>query len=179
MSQRQDTKRDHVDRVLGQWALERPDLDVSPIAVIARLGRTTRYVDHALEQNFERYGLSRAGWDVLAALRRTGPPYRLSPTQLYRALMRTSGAMTNRLQRLEAGGLVARVADPADRRSTLVELTDRGSALFDEVATAHLATERRLLGALGDREQAALADLLKTLLLSYEADQPSPPATTA
>lgn len=165
--------------MLEQWALERPDLDFTPVAVIARLGRAARYVDDGLERTFERYDLSRASWDVLAALRRAGPPFRLSPTQLYRALMRTSGAMTNRLQNLEVAGLVSRVPDEADRRGMLVELTEHGRQVFDEVITAHLANEQQLLAALSPRQQRMLADLLKALLLSYEARQPIPPATAA
>lgn len=166
---------DHVDRVLEEWARERPELDLEPVAVIARLGRAARYVDHGLDQTFECYGLSRASWDVLAALRRAGPPFRLSPTQLYRSLMRTSGAMTNRLYRLEAAGLVTRVPDPADGRSVLVELTGEGRELIDDVAVAHLENEDQLLGSLTRGERATLASLLKKLLLSFEAEQAVPP----
>src|SRR5215469_1618512 len=92
---------DHVDRVRAQWAAARPDLDTAPVAVIARLGRAAAYVDAGINAGLARFGLTREAWDVLASLRRAGPPYRLSPTQLYLALMRSSGAMTHRLAGLE------------------------------------------------------------------------------
>src|SRR6476659_6978103 len=88
---------DHVDEVLAQWAAAFPAADTAPVAVIARLGRVTAYVDAAVNERLARFGLTRASWDVLASLRRMGPPHRLSPTQLYVALMRTSGAMTHRV----------------------------------------------------------------------------------
>lgn len=168
---------DHVDRVRAQWTLERPELDTSPISVVARVGRLARYFDHGLERVFAQRGLRREGWDVLASLRRTGPPYRLSPTELYRGLMRTSGAMTNRLRRLENDGLIRRVVDPSDGRALLVELTEEGSELVDLLAAEHLDNERRMLGALTAEEQRVLAGLLRKLLIALEADQPTPPST--
>jgi DNA-binding MarR family transcriptional regulator len=167
VSQREDSL-DHVDRVREEWRQERPDLDTMPLTVIARLGRVCAYVDSGLNELLARHGLNRPLWDVLASLRRQGPPYRLSPTELYRGLMRTSGAITHRLTRLERAGLIERVPDPADGRSMLVALTPRGTEVVDEIAPAHLDNERRLLSALSPEEQAALADTLKTLLLAFE-----------
>jgi DNA-binding MarR family transcriptional regulator len=166
---------DHVDRVRAQWARERPDLDTAAMALVARLGRLREYIDDGLERAFAEHGLSRSAWDVLASLRRSGPPYRLSPTDLYQGLMRTSGAMTHRLHRLEQAGLVERIADPDDGRSLLVGLTRRGRALVDRVAPIHLETERRLLAALDPAEQQRLAALLKKLLVSFEREQPVAP----
>lgn len=163
---------DHVDRALEQWERVEPGVDRSPVAVIARLGRLGSFIDRELEANFARFGINRAGWDVLASLRRHGPPYRLTPTQLYRALMRTSGAITNQLHRLESAGLVRRVADPNDGRSTLVELTEEGRALVRRVAPTHLDTERRILSALTASERDHLAGLLRKVLLSFERDEP-------
>lgn len=161
-----------------QWAATRPDLDTSPVAVVARVGRLARYLDHRLDSLFGEYGLRRESWDVLASLRRAGVPYRLSPTDLYRALMRSSGAMTNRLRRLEQAGLVRRVVDPGDGRGMLVELTEEGRELVDEVAAAHLDNERTLLAPLSAAEQETLVILLRKLLLSFEAQgAPPPPAT--
>lgn len=160
--------RDHVDAVREQWAREYPGLDTSAIAVVARIGRAAHFLDIGLEEVFGRYGLTREGFDVLAALRRSGSPYRLSPTSLYRALMRTSGAMTNRLNRLQAGGLVARVPDPHDGRGLLVQLTERGRRLVDRVGPRHLENERRLVAGLTTGEQGELAVLLKKLLLPFE-----------
>jgi DNA-binding MarR family transcriptional regulator len=166
---------DHVDRVRAQWAREQPDLDTEPLAVIARLGRAARYVDQGHAEFFDRHRLSRADWDVLASLRREGPPYSLSPTALYRALMRTSGAMSQRLASLERQGLIERRLDRDDRRGIVVSLTAEGRRLVDRIGAEHLANERRLLGPLSQAEQRALAALLKKLLLAYEAEQPVPP----
>jgi DNA-binding MarR family transcriptional regulator len=167
--------QDHVDRVRAQWARERPELDTQPLAVIARLGRAARYADHGLAEFFSRHGLSRADWDVLASLRRQGPPYSLSPTALYRGLMRTSGAMSQRLASLERQGLIERTLDPSDRRGVTVKLTDKGRRLVDRIGAQHLANERRLLSPLTPSEQDALAALLKKLLLAYEAERPPGP----
>jgi DNA-binding MarR family transcriptional regulator len=166
---------DHVDAVIAEWARERPELDVSPAAVVARLGRVVRYLDEGLERVLSDHGLSRGSFDVLASLRRAGAPYRRSPTDLYRSLMRTSGAMTHRLGKLEADGLVRRVPDPGDGRSILVELTPRGRRLVDKVAPLHLENERRLLGPLSEPERTALAETLKKLLLAFETEEPVPP----
>jgi DNA-binding MarR family transcriptional regulator len=166
---------DHVDRVVDQWADVRPDLDTAPMALLARLGRAAAYADAEINEGLAAFGLTRASWDVLASLRRSGEPYRLSPTTLYRGLMRTSGAMTHRLARLQQAGLIRRVADPGDSRSRLVELTPKGLALVDRVAPVHLENERRLLSPLDPHAQRELAALLKELLLRLERDRPVPP----
>jgi DNA-binding MarR family transcriptional regulator len=166
---------DHVAIVLAQWAAVRPGLDTAPAAVIARLGRAMAYIDAGVNERLGEFGLTREGWDVLASLRRAGSPHRLSPTQLYRALMRSSGAMTHRLGALELAGLIRRVPDPQDRRGMLVELTAKGLRLVDRVAAAHMRGERELLAALSEQEQRALADLLRKLLLRFERERPVPP----
>ncbi|NUT53580.1 MAG: MarR family transcriptional regulator [Saccharothrix sp.] len=157
---------DHVDLVLGQWHAQRPDLDVSPMAVIGRLSRLARLVDGELGRTFARHDLDRASFDVLATLRRSAPPHRLTPTELMRASMVTSGAVTQRLDRLEARGLVSRAPNEHDGRGVVVSLTDAGRELVDRTLPDHLATEDRLLGALSERERAALAATLKHLLES-------------
>jgi DNA-binding MarR family transcriptional regulator len=166
---------DHVAHVIAQWARARPDLDTTPVGVIARLGRATAYVDAGINARLAEFGLTRNSWDVLASLRRAGPPHRLSPTELYRSLMRSSGAMTHRLAELERAGLVERAPDPEDGRSLLVELTRKGLTLVDRVAPAHIDNERALLAGLSDDEQAALAALLSKLLLEFERSEPVPP----
>ena len=160
-----------------QWAEVRPELDTSPAAVIARLGRASAYTDAAVNARLADFGLTRESFDVLSSLRRHGSPCRLSPTQLYRELMRSSGAITHRLASLEHAGLVRRVPDPDDGRGLLVELTRKGRALVDRVAPLHLENERRLLAPLSTDEQQRLAGLLRKLLLAFEREQPTPPSS--
>jgi DNA-binding MarR family transcriptional regulator len=157
---------DHVDLVLGQWQAQRPDLDVSPMAVIGRLSRLARLVDAELGRTFAGHDLDRASFDVLATLRRSTPPHRLTPTELMRASMVTSGAVTQRLDRLEARGLVVRTPNEHDGRGVVVVLTDAGRELVDRVLPDHLATEDRLLSALSKEERTALAATLKQVLES-------------
>jgi DNA-binding MarR family transcriptional regulator len=166
---------DHVARVIAQWARAAPEFDTTALGVIARLGRATAYIDAGINARLAEFGLTRGSWDVLASLRRAGPPYRLSPTQLYLALMRSSGAMTHRLGELERAGLVRRVADPDDGRGLLVELTRTGLGLVDRVAPVHLANERELLAPLTASEVETLANLLRKLLIGFERASPVPP----
>jgi DNA-binding MarR family transcriptional regulator len=158
-------QRDGVDLILEQWQRERPDLDASPIGVVGRISRLARELEQRLEVVYREHGLE-AGWhDVLATLRRSGPPYRLRPTEFTSTLMLTSSGTTKRLDRLEQAGLIARDPDPEDRRGTLITLTPRGRRLIDSVTEAHLENERRLLDALNDAERRRLADLLRKLQL--------------
>ncbi|MBB5960350.1 DNA-binding MarR family transcriptional regulator [Saccharothrix tamanrassetensis] len=157
---------DHVDLVLEQWHAQRPDLDVSPMAVIGRLSRLARLVDGELRKTFASHGLDRASFDVLATLRRSAPPHRLTPTELMHASMVTSGAITQRLDRLEARGLVTREPSEVDGRGVVVALTAEGQALFDRTLPDHLATEHRLLAALSPTERSGLANTLRAVLES-------------
>lgn len=159
---------DHVDAILAQWRRERPDLDPAPMGVIGRISRAAHTIGRALEANFADFGLNRGEFDVLATLRRSGPPHRLTPTALFTDLMLSSGAMTNRLDRLEQAELIVRLPDPADRRGTLVGLTPAGMALVDAALAAHLTKEQQLLGALSPAEREQLAQLLRRLLISLE-----------
>lgn len=158
-------ERDYIDLILEQWARERPDLDATPMGVIARVWRLTRLSESATEEVFAQHGLSRGGFDVLAALRRSGPPYELSPTNLYNSLLISSGAMTNRIDRLEQLGLVERIPDADDRRGIKVLLTIKGRKAIDETLRHHLENERRMLSVLTPAEQRILPDLLRRLLL--------------
>lgn len=160
--------QDHVDHILDQWSLQRPDLDVSPMGIIGRMSRLSRFLEHSIADLLARHGLNEPQFAVLAALRRAGPPHCLSPTDLYNSLLVSSGAMTNRLRRLEDSGLVKRMPDPRDGRSLLVALTRKGHKLIDEAVDAHTANEHRLLTALAPSDRAALADLLRRLLLQFE-----------
>jgi DNA-binding MarR family transcriptional regulator len=169
-------EEDHVDRVRGQWRAVRPELDTSPIAIVARIGRAAAYFDQSTNALMSKHGLARGSWDVLASLRRAGPPYELSPTDLYRSLMRTSGAMTNRLHRLELAGLIERTPDPGDGRGLLVRLTAQGRDLVDELAPLHMENEQRLLASLGDEDREALQAILRRLLRQFEQTSASPPS---
>jgi DNA-binding MarR family transcriptional regulator len=162
------THEDHVSIILAQWAAERPDLDVSPMGIVGRISRLALVVDKELEPVFARFGLNHWSFDMLATLRRAGAPYRLSPTELFRSMMVTSGTMTNRIDRLAEKGLVRRVPDPEDRRGILVELTEQGRELIDGVLIWHVANEARLLQSLSKEERHALAVLLRKLLSSLE-----------
>lgn len=159
------TGMDAVDRILEQWHDVRPDLDSSPIAVIGRLSRLSAIVDRRLAENFAHHDLEAWMYDVLATLRRSGPPYELTAGELLEQSMVTTGAMTNRVDRLEQRGLVERSAVPGDRRKVLVRLTESGLELVDEVVGGHLDTERELLGSLSSSQQATLARLLRTTLI--------------
>lgn len=157
---------DHVDRVLQQWARERPDLDVSPMAVIGRLTRLTRLVGAELARTFQKHGLDAPSFDVLATLRRSAPPHRLTPAELMRSSMITSGAVTQRIDRLESRGLVTRTRSEADGRSVYVSLTDAGRTLIDRALPDHVATEERILAPLTRAQRTALAEQLRELLES-------------
>jgi DNA-binding MarR family transcriptional regulator len=158
-------ERDGVDLIVEQWRRERPDLDPSPIGVIGRISRLARELEQRLETVYREQGLETGWYDVLATLRRSGPPYRLRPTEFAGALMLTSSGTTKRLDRLEHAGLITRAPDPGDRRGTLIELTDAGRKLVDAATEAHLANEHRLLAALSPADQRRLAALLRKLQL--------------
>lgn len=169
--------QDAVEVILEQWARERPDLDASPMGVIGRISRLSRIFEQEIQEIFASFGLHRGEFDVLATLRRTGKPYRLNPTELSTVLMVSSGGMTNRLDRLERAGLVARRPDPGDRRGTQVGLTEGGRRLVDEVVAEHVTNEHRLLSTLGETERDELANLLRKLLLSLELPRNRPSLT--
>ena len=155
---------DRIDHILAQWKRERPDLDTAPMGLVGRIQRAAAALRPLLDETHEKSGLQGESFDVLASLRRSGPPYQLTPTELYREMMLTSGAMTNRIDKLETAGLVGRRPDPNDRRGTLVRLTAKGKALIDAATTKHVANEERLMSALTPREQQQLTDLLRKLL---------------
>ncbi|MBI4933788.1 MAG: MarR family transcriptional regulator [Actinobacteria bacterium] len=158
---------DAVDRIVAQWGAARPEVDASPIEVIGRVSRLSRLVDKRLAENFARHGLENWMYDVLATLRRGGEPYELTAGDLVRQSMVTTGAITNRIDRLEERGLVERVS-AADRRKVIVRLTPKGKALVDEVVHTHMATEEEILSALSPRQRADLAALLRTSLLALD-----------
>jgi DNA-binding MarR family transcriptional regulator len=150
---------------------ERPDLDVAALALLARLFRTVHLADAVLAEQLAAYGLQPGWFDVLAALRRAGEPYALTPTQLLRTMMLSSGGMTKRLDRLADAGLIERGPDPNDRRGTLVKLTSRGKATIDTLLPIHLSNEQQLLAPLSPAQQRTLDQLLRLLLTGLEQPQ--------
>lgn len=171
--------RDHVDRVLEQWRTERPDIDPTPMGVIGRIKRASRLLERNLSDHFAGHDLQLWEFDILATLRRTGPPYRLTAGALVDASMVTSGAITNRIDRLTAKHLVTRETDPASRRSVLITLTEAGRRLVDEVVADHVDLETTLLTTLSPDEQEHLAALLRKLLTGLGDALPQQAATPA
>ncbi|MBB5897229.1 MarR family winged helix-turn-helix transcriptional regulator [Kutzneria kofuensis] len=159
---------DHVARIQAEWHRERPDLDVSPQGVIGRLHRVGALLTDQLNTVYQRFGLSEGEFDVLAALRRAGEPFERAPGELAAFTMVTTGAMTKRLDRLEAAGLLTRRPSQSDGRARVVALTPAGRALIDEAFTAHMRNERRLLADLSPAEAEQLEELLTTWLARLE-----------
>lgn len=161
---------DAVDQILEQWRQVRPDLDVSAMGPIGRLSRVFHHHARQMNETFARHGINAAGFDVLATLRRAGPPYALSPGELMGSMMITSGTMTNRIDQLIKQGLVSRAKDPGDARRVVVKLTSTGFDLIDQAVAAHVKTQSALLAALSDQEIAALDDGLRKLMAASELD---------
>ncbi len=159
---------DRVDKAIKQWDQERPDLDVSSMELIGRLVRIYKFLGLGMTQTFSEHGLNAANFDVLATLRRSGPPYALSPNDLISSTMVTSGTMTNRIDQLTRAGLVERIKNPNDGRSVVVSLTKAGFKLIDAAVTDHVATEEQLTSGLSKDEQKRLNTLLKKFLQSLE-----------
>lgn len=159
---------DEVDGLLAAWQRERPDLDVRPLAVLSRVTRLARHLDRARRAAFAEHGLEAFEFDVLAALRRAGPPYELTPGRLLRETLVGSGTMTNRLDRLEGRGLVRRLPDPADGRAVRVRLTVEGRSRVDGAVSDLLHRERAVLAGLPAADRERLADLLRSLLMRVE-----------
>ncbi len=157
-----------MDRLVEAWGRERADLDLRPMEVLSRVSRLSHHLDRARRQAFAEHDIESWEFDVLAALRRAGPPYQLSPGRLLRETLVTSGTMTNRVDRLAARGFVERLPDPRDRRGVLVRLTDAGRATVDGALAGLLDRERDLLAGLGDTDQQRLAGLLRQLVVPFE-----------
>jgi len=160
--------RDEVDRLISAWKRERPDVDLSPLAILSRITRISRHLDLARRDAFA--DLEVWGFDVLAALRRAGEPHTLSPSQLMQETMVSSGTMTNRLDRLEELKLINRQPDPSDGRGSLVSLTALGMKKVDVALDQLIKNERAFLTDLNKAEQAELADLLSRLAANFDIE---------
>jgi DNA-binding MarR family transcriptional regulator len=163
--------RDEVDRIVGAWLRERPDLDFSPLQVLSRVDRLSRHLDRARRSAFERSDLDSWEFDVLSALRRAGSPFQLSPKSLLQQTLVSSGTMTNRIDRLVARGLVERRTDPNDGRGILVQMTAQGLARVDAAITRLVDAEADLLESLSPGDQERLAGLLRKLSLGFDAGE--------
>jgi DNA-binding MarR family transcriptional regulator len=161
--------RDEVDRLVEAWQRERPDLDLRPMEVLSRVSRLNHHLDKARRRAFAEHGIESWEFDVLAALRRAGAPYELSPGRLIRETLVTSGTMTNRVDRLVTRGFVDRLPDPHDRRGVLVRLTEEGRATVDGALAGLLERERDLLAGLNGGDQKRLASLLRSLVVTFES----------
>lgn len=159
---------DEVDRLVAAWQRERPDLDVAPMQVLSRVSRLARHLDRHRRAAFATHQLESWEFDVLAALRRAGDPYQLSPGQLLRETQVTSGTMTNRVDRLTTRGLVSRANHPGDRRAVLVTLTPDGKEVVDATMSTLLSSEHDLLAAISPADRATLAALLRNLVAPYD-----------
>ncbi|MEJ7832182.1 MAG: MarR family transcriptional regulator [Nocardioides sp.] len=161
MTERTSSNSDHVGRIMAQWAVERPDLDVSPQGVIGRLHRLAVALTEELVAVYAEFGLGEGEFDVLATLRRTGAPFELTPGELAATTMVSSGAVTKRVDRCIAQGWATRRTSDRDARGRVIALTPAGRKLIDAAFEAHMANEHRLVAGLGDLERARLARLLE------------------
>jgi DNA-binding MarR family transcriptional regulator len=161
---------DHIGRVIADWKRERPDYDLATVEIIGRAGRIMEYVDRALEAKFQEFGISRATFDVLATLRRSGKPFRMPQRDLMRRLLRTSGGISLRIDSLEREGFVSRLPDKEDRRLVFVTLAPKGLSLVEKVIPEHLTNEKILLAGLSKAECEQLKSLLRRWLISLEAN---------
>lgn len=159
-------QKDLVDVVVDKWQEELPELDPSGYEIVARISRLGKLLEESASRELSRYGMALWQFDMLATLYRHGMPYRLSPGQLAKASLLTSGAMTNRIDRLEKKGLIVREAHPKDRRGVLVRLTPAGRKLIREVVEARFTEASRWGEALSGRERQTLKRLLRKLLIT-------------
>jgi len=179
MARRPIDRSDTVDLISEQWRRERPDVDVSGLAVFGRLHRGFLRYTALLAEVFERHGINMAAFDVLATLLRSGPPYRRTAGELAEISLVSTGGVTLRLDRLEKAGLITRERDPQDRRVVHARLTDEGLELTNAVVAEHFANEQRMLAGLTETERRQLARLLGKLERSLEQAETAPPEESA
>jgi len=160
---------DEVDRLVAGWRSTLPEVDVSPLEVLSRVGRLARHLDRQRSSVFARHDLETWSFDVLSALRRSGAPHNLSPGQLLAQTLVTSGTMTNRLDHLEARGLIRRKPDPSDARSVRVELTAAGRRRVDAALKDLVGREDAILASLDGAERRILARLLRRVVAPFDA----------
>ncbi|MGK5678049.1 MarR family winged helix-turn-helix transcriptional regulator [Actinoplanes sp. URMC 104] len=162
--------RDGVDRIVEQWARERPDLETTAMSVFGRIFRLSRLAGDRMEKAYAAFGIGRPEFDVLATLRRAGDPYQLSPGELAASMMLSTGGTTARLDRLERAGMIERLPSPTDRRGVLVRLTPQGFDVIEQAVGAGLAEQRRMLAHLPQSKQRQLDALLREALAGVRTD---------
>lgn len=159
---------DAIDRVVEQWAKQKPELDTDPMAMMGRLMRIAKHMETKVADLHKKYDLKLGEFDVLATLRRSGKPYRLTPSELIDTMMLTSGAMTNRLDKLENKGLISREHSKEDRRSVTVQLTQDGLVLIDKLIEEHADVQKSLVKSMTAAQKKQANQLLKVWLSQYE-----------
>lgn len=157
-----------IDRLVAQWREQKPHLDTMPMAILGRFLRLQKHIEAEISACHKQFELTMGEFDVLATLRRAGQPYTLTPSALLSSMMLTSGAMTNRLDKLESKGLIKRVHSTEDRRSVSVGLTENGLGTIDEAIEEHVRIQHTLVDHLSDTEMPQLNQLLKTWLVAFE-----------
>jgi DNA-binding MarR family transcriptional regulator len=157
-------KKDIIDKIVEDWHRERPDLDPSPMEIVGRVLISAKRLEKRLDAYLKPYGLSQWSFDLLATLRRQGTPFTLTPSQLSEEMMLSSGAMTNRIDRLEAAGYVERTHDPNDRRGYLISLSESGRELIDRAIEARFQEANEAINSLSKKEISSLNSLIKALL---------------
>lgn len=163
-----ETNDDGVDRIERAWTRERPDIDVSSVGIVTRIWRIARYLERERIERLTELGTDRVTLDVLAMLRRSGKPYRMTAGRLSEGALITPGGISNRLDKLERSGLLKRSFHPKDRRRVDVQLTKKGVQLVDEVASDVLDHDSRILAHMSEGDQTELRRLLKILLAQFE-----------
>lgn len=166
-----DDSTDHVNQVISQWKREKPDLQSDEMRLIARLLNCLKLIETRLNTLYSQYHLNHGEFDVLCALRRSGKPYKLTPTELFSTLMITSGTMTNRLQQLQKKGFIIRSKNPLDARSLMVELSPEGLSLIDDLIYQHVAIEKSLNQLLPDEMRSTLESGLGYWLHQLQSHQ--------
>jgi DNA-binding MarR family transcriptional regulator len=169
-------EHDLFDRIHERWKRERPGVDTAGFEAIGRILLLAKHLQNSAAARLGTMELDLWAFDVLAALWQEGPPYHLSPTELCKSAMLSSGAMTNRLDRLEAAGLVTRQPDPDDRRGLIIELTPKGKALVDQAIVARLEEANDAASTLTESERNDLVRILRKLLAAVERGPESGPA---
>jgi DNA-binding MarR family transcriptional regulator len=164
------TPEDSIDRILQVWQRELPDLDLATEGIVERIQKLNKHLARAMNETLAEFNIDRGEWWLLGSLRKSGPPYRLSPGQLAANMGLSSGAMTNRLDRLESAGLVRRLPDPSDRRALQIELTEAGWQAWQDSVGVQAQKEALIASALNDAEKGQLNALLRRLMLQFEGE---------